>query len=602
MEESDGQQTELRPDKGQWELVKQHLFHWKDLVVRLNILVAGFLSGVFGIYQYSAGPENYFNVNCVAYSPDSQLIASGTDDNKLWNAASESCFVSMSTQMQWLAAVLFLAGSNAVLDGPVRAWDLMCYRTFTTPSLCHWLQTKVERSSVLEHPFQIYVWPRPQWSQGTGVLGFLVTGQNRAPVDVFEGKGGVETFTHMHDVLTVVYRPDGKQLGCSTLDGQIHFWDPIDGVLMGTIEGRRDVAEGRLMSDRRTAANSSSGKCFTTMSYSADGSLLLAGGTSKYICMYDATNQAINDALESKRYSRALMLALRLNEPLLIQKCVEAVAISGVVCNISLSHLGDELAQYLEKTPHLEFLLQDEEEIRAKRQTKSRCTLTARLLEAEGVAEIKFRREEPPPRAASKLATPGHGTLIGGEALACLRLEEVHGSTLELLCGVSILACCESCKGHEEEGDDSVPDLEQDPDAHMEELDHEAVQFVDTSGFAAPAAAKRTRGKNWNHAETMMFVSVFVALQAIDTGLQTLAVAHIGLSSCIQKFTHTFAKIEKIEKEPLKKGANVIKLVVHTALASNEPVAHHISSSILAPSRREPPPPSLATHLLVKKP
>ncbi|KAK1574884.1 hypothetical protein Q3G72_000756 [Acer saccharum] len=29
--------------------------------------------------------------------------------------------------------------------------------------------------------------------------------------DVFEGKGSVEPFPHTHDVLTVVYRPDGKQ-------------------------------------------------------------------------------------------------------------------------------------------------------------------------------------------------------------------------------------------------------------------------------------------------------------------------------------------------------------------------------------------------------
>lgn len=109
--------------------------------------------------------------------------------------------------------------------------------------------------------------------------------------DVFESKGAVETFPHTHDVLTVVYRPDGKQLACSTLDGQIHFWDPIDGSLMYTIEGRRDVAGGRLMTDRRSAANSSSGKCFTSLCYSADGSYILAGGNSRYICMYDVADQ-----------------------------------------------------------------------------------------------------------------------------------------------------------------------------------------------------------------------------------------------------------------------------------------------------------------------
>lgn len=109
--------------------------------------------------------------------------------------------------------------------------------------------------------------------------------------DVFEGKGAVEALPHTHDVLTVVYRPDGKQLACSTLDGQIHFWDPIDGVLLYTIEGRRDIAGGRLMTDRRSAANSTSGKYFTTLCYSADGSYILAAGSSKYICMYDVADQ-----------------------------------------------------------------------------------------------------------------------------------------------------------------------------------------------------------------------------------------------------------------------------------------------------------------------
>jgi periodic tryptophan protein 2 len=109
--------------------------------------------------------------------------------------------------------------------------------------------------------------------------------------DVFDGKGAVETFAHSHDVLTVVYRPDGRQVACSTLDGQIHFWDPIDGLLMYTIEGSRDIAGGRLMTDRRKAANKSTGKFFTTLCYSADGSYILAGGSSRYICMYDVADQ-----------------------------------------------------------------------------------------------------------------------------------------------------------------------------------------------------------------------------------------------------------------------------------------------------------------------
>ena len=108
------------------------------------------------------------------------------------------------------------------------------------------------------------------------------------------GKGAVETFTHNHDVLTVVYRPDGKQIACSTLDGQIHFWDPTEGILMSTIEGRRDISGGRLMTDRRTSANSTSGKFFSSLCYSVDGGSILAGGNSKYICMYDISEQVMS--------------------------------------------------------------------------------------------------------------------------------------------------------------------------------------------------------------------------------------------------------------------------------------------------------------------
>jgi periodic tryptophan protein 2 len=51
--------------------------------------------------------------------------------------------------------------------------------------------------------------------------------------------------------------------------------------LQGTISGRRSIAGGRLRSDRRTADNTSSGRCFTSLAFSADGSFLLAGGSSK---------------------------------------------------------------------------------------------------------------------------------------------------------------------------------------------------------------------------------------------------------------------------------------------------------------------------------
>ncbi|KAK1436824.1 hypothetical protein QVD17_02608 [Tagetes erecta] len=367
--------------KGKWEMVKKDFFNQAgaklsscDYHRGLEIVVVGFSNGVFGIYQMpdfvcihllSISREkittatfnelgnwltfgcaklgqllvwewksesyilkqqgHYYDVNAIAYSPDSQLLATGADDNKIkvWTVSSGFCFVTFSEHTNAVTALHFMASNHcllsASLDGTVRAWDLFRYRnfrTFTTPSPRQFVSLTSDQSGEVIcagtlDSFEIFV-----WSMKTGRLLDVLSG-HEGPVhglmfsptnailassswdktvrlwDVFDGKGSVETFHHSHDVLTVVYRPDGKQLASSTLDGVIHFWDPINGLPIHTIEGRRDIAGGRLMTDRRTAASSTSGKCFTTLSYSADGNYILAGGSSRYICMYDVADKVL---------------------------------------------------------------------------------------------------------------------------------------------------------------------------------------------------------------------------------------------------------------------------------------------------------------------
>ncbi|KVH98016.1 G-protein beta WD-40 repeat-containing protein [Cynara cardunculus var. scolymus] len=317
----------------------------------LEIVVVGFSNGVFGLYQMpdfvcihllSISREkittatfnelgNWLTFGCARlgqllvweWKSESYILKQQGHYFDVWTVSSGFCFVTFSEHTNAVTALHFMASNHcllsASLDGTVRAWDLFRYRnfrTFTTPSSRQFVSLASDQSGEVIcagtlDSFEIFV-----WSMKTGRLLDVLSG-HEGPVhglmfsptgavlassswdrsvrlwDVFDGKGSVETFPHTHDVLTVVYRPDGKQLACSTLDGQIHFWDPIDGLLMYTIEGRRDIAGGRLMTDRRSAANSTSGKCFTTLCYSADGNYILAGGSSKYICMYDVADQVL---------------------------------------------------------------------------------------------------------------------------------------------------------------------------------------------------------------------------------------------------------------------------------------------------------------------
>ena len=50
----------------------------------------------------------------------------------------------------------------------------------------------------------------------------------------------------------------------------------------GTIDARHDVLGGRLSTDRVAAKTTDSSKQFTSLCYSADGSFLLAGGSTKF--------------------------------------------------------------------------------------------------------------------------------------------------------------------------------------------------------------------------------------------------------------------------------------------------------------------------------
>ncbi|KAL8890897.1 MAG: hypothetical protein Q9215_001974 [Flavoplaca cf. flavocitrina] len=270
--------------------------------------------------SYILKQQSHFDsMNDIVYAQDGNRIVTAADDGKikLWDTQSGFCIVTFTEHSSGVTACELAPKGNvlfsASLDGSVRAWDLIRYRNFRTFSA----PTRLSFSSLAVDPsgdvvcagslgsFDIHI-----WSVQTGQLldqlaghegpvsslafapsgGLLVSGSWDHTVrlwNIFDRTQSHEALQLQADITDVAIRPDSKQLAVSTLDGQLTFWSMLEGSQSASLDGRRDVTGGRRLSDRRTASNVAGTKNFSCISYSVDGSCILAGGNSKYICLYD---------------------------------------------------------------------------------------------------------------------------------------------------------------------------------------------------------------------------------------------------------------------------------------------------------------------------
>lgn len=262
---------------------------------------------------------HYFDMTTLAFSPDGQNIATGGEDGKvkLWNANSGFCFVTFPEHSAAISSVEFAKGGQvlftASLDGTVRAYDLIRYRnfrTFTSPTPVQFSSLAVDPSGDVvcagsQDSFEIYM-----WSVQTGKLLDVLAGHT-APVSglafsptgnqlascswdrsirfwsVFGRSRTSEPITLSTEATAISFRPDGKEVCTSTLDGQLTFIDAAEGQVVSVIEGRRDISGGRKINDLISASNNAASKYFNSVTYTADGACVIAGGNSKYVLLYD---------------------------------------------------------------------------------------------------------------------------------------------------------------------------------------------------------------------------------------------------------------------------------------------------------------------------
>ncbi|RXW14310.1 hypothetical protein EST38_g11542 [Candolleomyces aberdarensis] len=305
---------------------------------------------------------HYFDMNTLDYAPDGQTIATGGDDGKvkLWSAYSGFCFVTFTEHTAPISTVSFAKQGNilftASLDGTVRAYDLIRYRnfrTFTSPTPVQFSCLAVDPSGEVvaagsTDSYEVFL-----WSVQTGklldilaghegpvsALAFSPAGDNQLASaswdktvrlwSVFGRSRAVEPFTLGSDALAIAFRPDGQELAVSTLNGQITFFDQ-DGKQTNVIEGRKDVSGGRKADDRVSAANSSSGKSYNSLAYTADGKCVLAGGNSKYVVLYDVRE---GEGIMLKKFQISQNLSLDGTEEFLDSRKVNDAGINTDLIN-----------------------------------------------------------------------------------------------------------------------------------------------------------------------------------------------------------------------------------------------------------------------------
>ncbi len=163
-------------------------------------------------------------VTSVAYSPDGQTLASGSNDNtiKLWDVKTGNLLQTLTSHSKLVTSVAYSPNSQTLASGgdkTIKLWDVKTGNLLKTLSGHSYLVTSVAYS------------PNSQT---------LASGSNDNTIKLWDVKTGnlLQTFTgHSYWVTSVAYSPNGQTLASGSNDNTIKLWDVKTGNLLQTFTG-----------------------------------------------------------------------------------------------------------------------------------------------------------------------------------------------------------------------------------------------------------------------------------------------------------------------------------------------------------------------------
>lgn len=95
-----------------------------------------------------------------------------------------------------------------------------------------------------------------------------------------------ETINAMSDVVCVAFKPNGEEVAVATLNCNISILDVKTSQQLFSIECKKDIEFGMSEGDIISSRKNFESKYFSSIVYSSDGECILAGGKSRYVCIY----------------------------------------------------------------------------------------------------------------------------------------------------------------------------------------------------------------------------------------------------------------------------------------------------------------------------